>query len=135
MCIDFNPRLREGGDIICIVGNSCIVNFNPRLREGGDKIDILFPPNKRYFNPRLREGGDLSKDNLHLHHSLLFQSTPPRRRRLQIPGAHIAFVDFNPRLREGGDKISNFSRYLKKGFQSTPPRRRRQHDNKRRFSK
>ena len=59
MCIDFNPRLREGGDIICIVGNSCIVNFNPRLREGGDKIDILFPPNKRYFNPRLREGGDV----------------------------------------------------------------------------
>ena len=55
----FNPRLREGGDIICIVGNSCIVNFNPRLREGGDKIDILFPPNKRYFNPRLREGGDV----------------------------------------------------------------------------
>ena len=191
MCIDFNPRLREGGDIICIVGNSCIVNFNPRLREGGDKIDILFPPNKRYFNPRLREGGDvlwillwilwitisihasakeatslhmlihlsyldfnprlreggdngwlyiqtlqrnfnprlreggdLSKDNLHLHHSLLFQSTPPRRRRLQIPGAHIAFVDFNPRLREGGD-IKKVNTSVSFKFQSTPPRRRR----------
>ena len=35
------------------------IDFNPRLREGGDKIDILFPPNKRYFNPRLREGGDV----------------------------------------------------------------------------
>ena len=55
-----------------------------------------------------------------------FQSTPPRRRRLQlfcvtylkqqisihasakeatfqISGAHIAFIYFNPRLREGGD--------------------------------
>ena len=33
-------------------------NFNPRLREGGDlehnKKLVLYP----YFNPRLREGGD-----------------------------------------------------------------------------
>ena len=81
------------------------LDFNPRLREGGDNGWLYIQTLQRNFNPRLREGGDLSKDNLHLHHSLLFQSTPPRRRRLQIPGAHIAFVDFNPRLREGGDKL------------------------------
>ena len=124
MCIDFNPRLREGGDIICIVGNSCIVNFNPRLREGGDKIDILFPPNKRYFNPRLREGGDvlwillwILWITISIHASakeatfplyLLwmgkrFQSTPPRRRRPSCP----------------------FHASVPLAFQSTPPRRRR----------
>ena len=124
MCIDFNPRLREGGDIICIVGNSCIVNFNPRLREGGDKIDILFPPNKRYFNPRLREGGDvlwillwILWITISIHASakeatfplyLLwmgkrFQSTPPRRRRQWL----VVYTDTS------------------KEFQSTPPRRRR----------
>ena len=87
-------------------------------------MDIVVDIVDNHFNPRLREGGDLASYANTLVISG-FQSTPPRRRRLQIPGAHIAFVDFNPRLREGGDKISNFSRYLKKGFQSTPPRRRR----------
>ena len=130
MCIDFNPRLREGGDIICIVGNSCIVNFNPRLREGGDKIDILFPPNKRYFNPRLREGGDALRnsithqtDLISIHASakeatvyngtidwkkVKFQSTPPRRRRLVWLCFTFFHCYFNPRLREGGD-VSSFS--------------------------
>ena len=35
------------------------INFNPRLREGGDVLQsskVLF---KAYFNPRLREGGDM----------------------------------------------------------------------------
>ena len=125
MCIDFNPRLREGGDIICIVGNSCIVNFNPRLREGGDKIDILFPPNKRYFNPRLREGGDvlwillwILWITISIHASakeatvyngtidwkkVKFQSTPPRRRRRVLERVSMPITL----------------------FQSTPPRRRR----------
>ena len=146
MCIDFNPRLREGGDIICIVGNSCIVNFNPRLREGGDKIDILFPPNKRYFNPRLREGGDvlwillwILWITISIHASakeatfplyLLwmgkrFQSTPPRRRRQCFSVSHVCRKYFNPRLREGGDKRPSLLEMAKNGFQSTPPRRRR----------
>ena len=32
-----------------------------------------------------------------------FQSTPPRRRRLQRMRLYFLFWDFNPRLREGGD--------------------------------
>ena len=33
----FNPRLREGGDVM-IVGTYAINTvFNPRLREGGDR--------------------------------------------------------------------------------------------------
>ena len=99
---DFNPRLREGGDIyhtcLCFI----ITDFNPRLREGGDintytmfcqqlfisihasakEATFLFFFNVNtflYFNPRLREGGDFeyeTKDKIEK-----FQSTPPRRRR------------------------------------------------------
>ena len=146
------------------------IDFNPRLREGGDKIDILFPPNKRYFNPRLREGGDvlwillwILWITISIHASakeatfplyLLwmgkrFQSTPPRRRRRKpVRCRKPMHCHFNPRLREGGDvlwillwilwitisihasaKEATFPLYLLwmgKRFQSTPPRRRRQ---------
>ena len=33
---DFNPRLREGGDMSIFVTNCTKIYFNPRLREGGD---------------------------------------------------------------------------------------------------
>ena len=146
MCIDFNPRLREGGDIICIVGNSCIVNFNPRLREGGDKIDILFPPNKRYFNPRLREGGDvlwillwILWITISIHASakeatfplyLLwmgkrFQSTPPRRRRrIDRDSTSDLRISIHASAKEATSMIALDK--LLSIFQSTPPRRRRQ---------
>ena len=145
MCIDFNPRLREGGDIICIVGNSCIVNFNPRLREGGDKIDILFPPNKRYFNPRLREGGDvlwillwILWITISIHASakeatfplyLLwmgkrFQSTPPRRRRrIDRDSTSDLRISIHASAKEATSMIALDK--LLSIFQSTPPRRRR----------
>ena len=32
----FNPRLREGGDVVCQCDYQDIYHFNPRLREGGD---------------------------------------------------------------------------------------------------
>ena len=100
------------------------LNFNPRLREGGDHSFPLYllwmgfqstPPRRRrpcfwvrcqylpHFNPRLREGGDVKNCNanigilcISIHASakeatlcilcgiifFQFQSTPPRRRRL-----------------------------------------------------
>ena len=33
----------------------------------------------------------------------IFQSTPPRRRRLRLVMCPLNLADFNPRLREGGD--------------------------------
>ena len=33
----FNPRLREGGDVVCRGSVQSYTNFNPRLREGGDR--------------------------------------------------------------------------------------------------
>ena len=38
--MDFNPRLREGGDKKEGDGSVYSLDFNPRLREGGD-VDAL----------------------------------------------------------------------------------------------
>ena len=56
--LNFNPRLREGGDDLG--GWDCIDtdDFNPRLREGGDVSGGKAPFGIGDFNPRLREGGD-----------------------------------------------------------------------------
>ena len=40
-------------------GLKTIMDFNPRLREGGDELSQSSQPiNYENFNPRLREGGD-----------------------------------------------------------------------------
>ena len=102
--VGFNPRLREGGDLIaypfapvqlvsihasareatahlcsCPIPFQC---FNPRLREGGDPPTGAPITIQTSFNPRLREGGDKSK---------IFRN--------------VFRKGFNPRLREGGDLI------------------------------
>ena len=77
----FNLRLREGGD--CYPGRpgqGCN-HFNPRLQKGGDALLLSAFRLKNNFNPRLQEGGDgINPDTLY---TWKFQSTPPRRRRLQ----------------------------------------------------
>ena len=101
----FNPRLREGGDNSAL---STLIRyksfqstpprrrrrrrvfhskrwmlFNPRLREGGDFYYAGNNVFTKLFNPRLREGGD---DNSTGKVAAIvgFQSTPPRRRRLDL---------------------------------------------------
>ena len=56
------------------------MNFNPRLREGGDTVGFPIIGFDNDFNPRLREGGDLLSFIAEAI-SFIFQSTPPRRRR------------------------------------------------------
>ena len=57
--MDFNPRLREGGDFAFFAASaSAFLNFNPRLREGGDNVSSYLHFIPLNFNPRLREGGD-----------------------------------------------------------------------------
>ena len=83
--IDFNPRLREGGDgSTGRFDQRCFQYFNPRLREGGDEVsDSEEFDGNQDFNPRLREGGD-SDWSL----------------------CSSVYYNFNPRLREGGDFLS-----------------------------
>ncbi len=119
----FNPRLREGGDRLPKILSDQVDSFNPRLREGGDTRQggVYLPTS--CFNPRLREGGDgeavevIRKALVSIHASAreatkidferllttLFQSTPPRGRRLREKSRAPFSSRFNPRLREGGD--------------------------------
>ena len=105
MTQNFNPRLREGGDRGGRKITRSVFDFNPRLREGGDactqfahtyRLEISIHASEKEattsastqipyihdFNPRLREGGDQNQTRLPRRISI-FQSTPPRRRRLQ----------------------------------------------------
>ena len=123
----FNPRLREGGDLmesgVPIYTNDfsihasakeatlfhfhtipCLFFFNPRLREGGDKYlkvnggVILFS-----IHASAKEA---TSTHLGCQILVFFQSTPPRRRRLKLCCPFVtALAIFNPRLREGGDAI------------------------------
>ena len=99
--ISIHASAREATDVLW-AEISKWMNFNPRLREGGDnnpafKDELIWtfqstpprgrrPDNKelkitdRNFNPRLREGGDNFLASS-LHRFSRFQSTPPRGRR------------------------------------------------------
>ena len=103
--LDFNPRLREGGDGFIPFEDLQDVNFNPRLREGGDKYRLIVTLPKSLFQstpPRRRRQQSFALCNKRFE----FQSTPPRRRRLFLNKSLCeSFIDFNPRLREGGDTI------------------------------
>ena len=65
---DFNPRSREGSDVIYIINITQKTNFNPRSREGSDRQTNMSKTSGRNFNPRSREGSDIisptSKDVL-----------------------------------------------------------------------
>ena len=79
----FNPRAREGRD-----GRQARVaatrwRFNPRAREGRDGEEIPTEINLEGFNPRAREGRDPASRWATVNVQS-FQSTRPRRARLQI---------------------------------------------------
>ena len=122
---DFNPRSREGSDIVYSTGltmsNKISIHapakgatlqlstlstktiFQSTLpRRERRKIDRLCSL-RSYFNPRSREGSD---KNLFSEWKLLclFQSTLPRRERRETLAKFLAFLrNFNPRSREGSD--------------------------------
>ncbi len=140
----FNPRLRAGGDKAVrgpIMAHPC---FNPRLRAGGDGRSPARSTRKRCFNPRLRAGGDGLWYGSHAHTTVsihasareatvtkpsvagwgLFQSTPPRGRRLRwTEDLREREVSIHASAREATRCPSQ--PLPTKPFQSTPPRGRR----------
>ena len=55
----FNPRSREGSDVLSSVALTAVYNFNPRSREGSDCLQNVKTQYLSHFNPRSREGSDL----------------------------------------------------------------------------
>ena len=54
----FNPRSREGSDVLIVVCFFYFQCFNPRSREGSDVDESMYIAYSRCFNPRSREGSD-----------------------------------------------------------------------------
>ena len=79
------------------------LDFNPRLREGGDALrnSITHQTDLISIHASAKEATRLRIKTVL---ETLFQSTPPRRRRPEESDAiKLVKLDFNPRLREGGD--------------------------------
>ena len=126
---NFNPRSREGSDkkVVAIRWNDnrfqSTLPRRERLNQRLERWDTI-----PYFNPRSREGSDgiptiakiFCKISIHapakgataiLIESFFcdnkFQSTLPRRERLEVFTRHTQKMHFNPRSREGSDASAN----------------------------
>ena len=128
--MNFNPRSREGSDIICnICGHlHCafqstlprrerrnetrwtrqgIYHFNPRSREGSDLVSLAFSYLENDFNPRSREGSD-PQPQFDAHADPYFN---PRSREGSDTGCFmwaVSITYFNPRSREGSDLFRTY---------------------------
>ena len=98
----FNPRTREGCDILRFFRDIGKHHFNPRTREGCDSALLKNCSLEPNFNPRTREGCD-SPMSPTKPPSAVFQSTHPRRVRHRHKPLHRQYPYFNPRTREGCD--------------------------------
>ena len=78
----FNPRSREGSDAGGFYTGVPVPDFNPRSREGSDRSRWRQQSRINNFNPRSREGSDATWLDSYVR-EVLFQSTLPRRERLQ----------------------------------------------------
>ena len=102
--ISIHASAREATRRVCL---AIIVahDFNPRLREGGDLVEsnhLTYMCRFQSTPPRGRRREGLLKK----FQTVPFQSTPPRGRRLSaVYGLPVMQMDFNPRLREGGDSL------------------------------
>ena len=147
MCIDFNPRLREGGDVLWILLWILwiTISIHASAKEATFPLYLLWMGKRFQSTPPRRRRQWLV---VYTDTSKEFQSTPPRRRRPDFLFFLHGHDYFNPRLREGGDgfywskhckrclisihasaKEATFEHLLyvldEHIFQSTPPRRRR----------
>ena len=119
----FNPRPREGGDVLFCHANAFSIRFNPRPREGGDGSLPDFRLEQFCFNPRPREGGDVSMET---HHDTVMVSIhAPAKGATCGSRVRVSWMCFNPRPREGGDPHDCNVSPVSVKFQSTPPRRGR----------
>ena len=98
---NFNPRSREGSD--WTVGECTVTkkNFNPRSREGSDGLYNTLDGSLSISIHAPAKGATFLISNI--SNSPIFQSTLPRRERLDTPACAPYFSNFNPRSREGSD--------------------------------
>ena len=103
--IYFNPRSREGSDVLHKTGISPICNFNPRSREGSDARRLPFVRLHEQFQStlprgerRCRKSGTRQAMGISIH-------APARGATVKCLLIIRLAVYFNPRSREGSDPI------------------------------
>ena len=79
-----------------------MICFNPRAREGRDIVCVGLDLRRRSFNPRAREGRDARIQRPGAQKEL-FQPTRPRGARPDSNATYNISLGFNPRAREGRD--------------------------------
>ncbi len=103
--IGFNPRAREGRDILSPAIIWSIRSFNPRAREGRDDVTTVDWSKYAGFNPRAREGRDMILKFLTARARVSIHA-PARGATLETAPVRLAASSFNPRAREGRDSGS-----------------------------
>ena len=126
--IHFNPRSREGSDIVCSIklSKSLIISIHAPARGATSKTSsrvrdnfisihapargaTLYESNSMSiffnFNPRSREGSDGSFFDF-MRLEVEFQSTLPRGERRNTSFNPSICLHFNPRSREGSDIVT-----------------------------
>ena len=92
--------------------------------KGATHIQVMLPHLSRHFNPRSREGSDSLSQNMQMH-TLIFQSTLPRRERqsYEYRKKYNEYISIHAPAK-GATCITFFSARAI-SFQSTLPRRER----------
>ena len=145
--LGFNPRLRAGGDYLCIETYLDPCPFQPtpprgrrlvvrRPRRAGIGVSTHASAreatSRRWcwrlrttcFDPRLRAGGDLLEEFGPLLFGV-FQPTPPRGRRRGLYRLNRREAKFQPTPPRGRRRHLRLHRCVATEFQPTPPRGRR----------
>ena len=100
---DFNPRLREGGDVLWIL--LWILWITISIHASAKEATLVSQTSQQFALISIHASAKEATRGGWLHNlQCRFQSTPPRRRRRTVDIV-VDIVDnhFNPRLREGGD--------------------------------
>ena len=123
--VDFNPRLREGGDGFYWSKHCkrCLISIHASAKEATFE-HLLYVLDEHIFQstpPRRRRRQDAFRARLN---PWRFQSTPPRRRRQSeaVPNKK-AKISIHASAKEA--TVNERYQRGNTGFQSTPPRRRR----------
>ena len=99
----FNPRTREGGDLLMPDIPDVFRRFNPRPREGCDSVSAPSSHAMRCFNPRTREGCDGTAELVE-ESNIVVSIHAPVKGAMTLRSHHsIHNSGFNPRTREGCD--------------------------------
>ena len=92
------------------------MHFNPRSREGSDVVFIHWSFIVAYFNPRSREGSDGGERVMLRPEYFISIHAPAKGATAEERGVSMGVANFNPRSREGSDSVGLVREYYVQDF-------------------